>query len=188
MKGSFSIPFSRRSMTRKHRTLLLLATLVLATVAAFFLMIAEPDRDRDRYSLIEEGLYMGSRAARPPPGTTAVLNLGQKKDAFEADHHSWAPIEDGPPAPDLRWLRRQVEFVDARRKAGDTVYVHCASGISRSGMVVVAYLMSKNGWTRDEALRFVRSKRPVTEPNPAFMERLLHWQDELRQEQHAKGQ
>jgi len=131
---------------------------------------------------------MGGHVASPPPGTNAVLNLCEIQDPYEAEHHSWAQIEDGPPAPDLRWLRRQVEFVDARRKAGDIVYVHCAAGASRSGMVVVAYLMHKNGWTRDEALQFVRSKRPVTRPNPAFMERLLDWEDELRQEQHAKEQ
>jgi len=91
----------------------------------------------------------------------------------------WAPIDDGPPAPDLRWLRQQVEFIDTRRRAGDTVYVHCGVGVSRSGLVVVAYEMYKNGWTRDEALKFVRSRRSITRPNPAFMKRLLEWEHVL---------
>ncbi len=43
-------------------------------------------------------------------------------------------------------------------------------------MVVTAYEMYKNHWTRDEALAFVRSKRPEVRPNPAFMRRLHEWE------------
>jgi protein-tyrosine phosphatase len=43
-------------------------------------------------------------------------------------------------------------------------------------MVIVAYEMHKNRWTRDEALKFVRSRRSITRPNPAFMKRLLEWE------------
>jgi len=167
--------------------LLVILGLVLATVAAFFVRIAKPDPDRDSYSRIEEGLYMGGLVTRPPPGTNAVLNLCRKKDPFECKYHVWAPIDDGPPAPDLRWLRQQVEFIDTRRRAGDTVYVHCGVGVSRSGLVVVAYEMYKNGWTRDEALEFVRSKRSVTRPNAAFWDRLREWENELREERRSKG-
>ena len=42
--------------------------------------------------------------------------------------------------------------------------------------VVTAYLMYKNQWTRDEALEFIRSKRPFVRPNPAFMQLLLEWE------------
>jgi len=70
--------------------------------------------------------------------------------------------------------------VDAQRQAGRTVFVHCFAGVSRSGMVVTAYLMFKHGWTRDQALEFVRSKRPSAKPNGAFMELLLEWERELK--------
>ena len=43
-------------------------------------------------------------------------------------------------------------------------------------MVVVAYLMFKNRWTRDEALAHVRTKREIVRPIQAFMERLLEWE------------
>ena len=45
----------------------------------------------------------------------------------------------------------QVAFVEAEREAGRPVYVHCRAGISRSGMVVVASLMSRNGWLATRA-------------------------------------
>jgi dual specificity phosphatase 12 len=59
------------------------------------------------------------------------------------------------------------------------VYVHCKAGNSRAGLVTVGYLMWRNGWTRDEALEFVRVARPQVQPNPAFMGLLLEWEKSL---------
>ena len=153
----------------------ILPVLLIGVALVLFGLAASDERDFN-YSLIETGLYMGGDVAKPPPGTNAVLNLCGKKDLYSCEIHAWESIRDTDPAPDLAWLRRQVEFIEARRKAGDTVYVHCRNGVSRSGLVVVAYEMYKHNWTRDEALKFVRSKRPITRPNPAFMKRLLEWE------------
>ncbi len=144
-------------------------------------------RDEENYSLIEEGLYMGGAVAKPPPGTTAVLNLCEKADPYQCEVHRWEPIPDSAPAPSLDWLRRMVEFIDAQRRAGLTTYVHCFAGVSRAGMVVTAYEMFKNNWTRDEALAFVRSKRPITRPNSAFMERLNEWEQVLKGQSAGAG-
>jgi protein-tyrosine phosphatase len=45
---------------------------------------------------------------------------------------------------------------------------------------VVAYYMFRNGWSRDEAMGFVRSQRPGPRPNPAFMQLLLEWERALK--------
>ncbi len=136
------------------------------------------------YTLIEEGLYMGGDVNEPPPGTTAVLNLCSREDPYSCEVESWKPINDAAPAPSLDWLRERVDFVEKQRDAGRTVYVHCRQGASRSGMVVVAYLMHRHGWSRDEALEFARSKRDVVRPHPAFMELLLEWEQELGKREH----
>jgi protein-tyrosine phosphatase len=47
-------------------------------------------------------------------------------------------------------------------------------------MVTVAYLMWRNGWSRDEALAFVRSRRGQVRPNPAFMVLLREWEEVLQ--------
>ena len=57
----------------------------------------------------------------------------------------------------------------------------CGKGGS-TGLVVVAYLMFEHGWSRDQALAFARTRRPDTRPNPAFMDRLLDWERELRRD------
>jgi hypothetical protein len=137
--------------------------------------------EKEDYDRIEPGLYMGGAVEKPPFGTTAVLNLCEQPDPYQCGIHLWEPIRDGTPAPSTDWLRRMVEFVDTQRRARRTVYVHCYHGVSRSGMVVTAYVMYKNNWTRDEALEYVRSKRPMVRPNRAFMQLLLEWEEYLKQ-------
>jgi hypothetical protein len=132
------------------------------------------------YSQIEDGLTMGGYLGEPPPGTRAVLNLCETKDPYEAEVHRWEMIHDAPPAPTLDWLRQQVDFVAQQRRAGRPVYVHCAAGISRSGMVVTAYLMERDGISRDEALARIRKQRPNVNPNAAFMALLLEWEKSLK--------
>lgn len=132
------------------------------------------------YSLVEENFYMGGRIQEPPPGTRAVLNLCEHEDVFTTEVQQWSKIPDAAPAPSIDWLRKQVEFIDKQCKAGLTTYVHCFAGVSRAWLVVTAYEMHKNGWTRDQALEFVRSKRSIINPNPAFRELLLEWEKELK--------
>jgi protein-tyrosine phosphatase len=128
------------------------------------------------YSRIEPGLYMGGSVSRPPLGTTAVINLCEKPDRYEAPVHIWEPIPDGPPAPSLDWLRKMVRHVEDNRREGRTVYVHCLAGVSRAALVVIAYLMHRDRCTLDEALARVRQGRRRAQPNPAFMERLREWE------------
>ncbi|XP_041969893.1 phosphatidylglycerophosphatase and protein-tyrosine phosphatase 1 [Aricia agestis] len=41
-----------------------------------------------------------------------------------------------------------------------TVYVHCKAGRTRSATLVGCYLMLKNGWSPNEAVEYMRSRRP----------------------------
>jgi hypothetical protein len=166
----------RRNLLYSLLVLCIGAWVVLLSFENHYTAIADPPR----YSLIEGGLYQGGHVAEPPPGTTAVLNLCEMTDPYTCEIHCHEAIPDAAPAPSLDWLRQRVAFVDEQRQAGKVVYVHCAAGVSRAGMVVTAYEMYKNHWTRDEALAFVRRQRPATNPNPAFMQLLVEWEEELK--------
>lgn len=162
-------------------TVVLLTTLGLTTWAGLTAVESQfpplaDFADAAGYNEIEPGLFMGGLVDEPPKGVECVLNLCDFKDSYRAKHHYWNAIPDSEPAPSLDWLKEQVAIVDRHRKKDHGVYIHCLAGISRSGMVTVAYLMSKNNWTRDEALAFVRKSRPIADPNPAFMDRLLEWE------------
>jgi hypothetical protein len=65
--------------------------------------------------------------------------------------------------PDL--VRFAVRVIDEAVKSGGKILVHCHAGISRSPSMVCAYFMYK-GHSWDEALDFVRSKRPQVFPHP----------------------
>ena len=144
-------------------------------------------RSTPNYSEIEPGLYMGGSVLVPPPGTRAVLNLCEVEDSYGVKSHRWVPIPDAAPAPSLDWLREQVAFVAQEMSAGHTIFVHCRAGVSRSGLVVVAYYMSQNGWSRAQAMEFVRTRRPELHPNPAFMKLLLEWEQVLKEKPSIKS-
>jgi hypothetical protein len=135
---------------------------------------------KDNYSRIEDGLCLGGMLSQPPSGTKAVLNVCGTKDIYVAEVHRWKPIPDLGPAPDFDWLTSQVKFMDEQRKAGRPVYVHCRAGVNRSVMVVAAYLMWRDGSTRDEALAIIRAKRPRAGPFGAYQTYLSDWEKRLR--------
>jgi hypothetical protein len=130
------------------------------------------------YSLIENNLYMGGLVASPPPGTKATLNLCQNQDTYTTPVYLWVPINDGPPAPSIAWLEQMVAWVSQHR-GGETTYVHCLGGVSRSGLVTTAYIMFEHHWGRDQALGFVKSKRPQCNPNSAFLQLLSQYEQVL---------
>ena len=55
-----------------------------------------------------------------------------------------------------------IKFID------EAVLVHCAAGVSRSGGIILAYLMWKMLWSFDNAWLYARTKRPKIYPNKGF--------------------
>ncbi|XP_025074420.1 phosphatidylglycerophosphatase and protein-tyrosine phosphatase 1 isoform X2 [Pogonomyrmex barbatus] len=51
------------------------------------------------------------------------------------------------------------DIVDGRNQPG-TVYVHCKAGRTRSATLVACYLITKNNWTPEQAVDYLRIKRP----------------------------
>jgi dual specificity MAP kinase phosphatase len=64
-------------------------------------------------------------------------------------------------------------------ESGDVVFVHCKQGMSRSATIVISYLMRKNGWDLEEALKFVQDKRPIVNPHFLYRVELGLYQEEL---------
>jgi hypothetical protein len=160
-------------------------TAALAVLGAH-LVVGGISREPPNHSRIEAGLYLGGWVAAPPRDVSAVLNLCEVEDPYQAPFHRWEPIRDAEPAPGLDWLRRQVAFIEAQRQEKRGVFVHCRNGVSRSGMVVAAHLMARYGWSRDDALAFMRSRREVVRPNPAFMRLLLEWERAVSSREEGK--
>jgi len=56
--------------------------------------------------------------------------------------------------------------------------VHCASGVSRSATIVIAYIMQEQNLSVDEATSFVRNKRPII--SSKFENELVKWEQKLK--------
>jgi protein-tyrosine phosphatase len=86
-----------------------------------------------------------------------------------------------------RHFGKVVSFIDAARRVGGRVLVHCSAGMSRSVTLVLAYLLttgtgggssSSDGRPMSliDAFRLVKSKRTVVAPNPEFMSQLCAYE------------
>lgn len=62
------------------------------------------------------------------------------------------------------------------RKNNSKCLVHCKMGVSRSASTVIAYAMKEYGWSLEKAYNFVKQKRSIAQPNPAFMKQLAEYE------------
>ncbi|XP_019332302.1 phosphatidylglycerophosphatase and protein-tyrosine phosphatase 1 isoform X2 [Alligator mississippiensis] len=62
--------------------------------------------------------------------------------------------------PTLENLQKGVEFVLKHQECGNSVYVHCKAGRSRSATMVAAYLIQVHNWSPQEAIEAIAKIRP----------------------------
>src|SRR5262249_36886719 len=82
------------------RRCLLLALWCACLGGWFWLRWLEESYEEKPYHLIEDGLYLGSSVAAPPPRTSAVVNLCGREDQYKVDLMLWEPILEGGKQPD----------------------------------------------------------------------------------------
>ncbi|XP_034247763.1 dual specificity protein phosphatase 19 [Thrips palmi] len=70
-------------------------------------------------------------------------------------------------------LATALPLIEETISKGGSVFVHCNAGVSRSPMVVIAFLMVHRGFTYSKANALVKEKRPAAKPNAGFVRQLL---------------
>ena len=73
-----------------------------------------------------------------------------------------------------------INFIEEARRNKKKVLVNCYAGISRSASIVIVYLMYLMGFSVDEALKFLRFKRGIVNPNVGFLEQLRMFERRTR--------
>ena len=97
----------------------------------------------------------------------------QFPDEFEYLHIQGLRDEPKDPRQSLAvHFNETTPFIDAARSGGGRCLVHCWEGRSRSVTVITAYLIEREGMTREAALRLIRKTRPMARPNDRFMREL----------------
>lgn len=109
-----------------------------------------------------------------------ILNMaGSQSCNFHGDLTKYHMIELKDEEQAQLPLYESISLINKAVVRGQPVLVHCIEGKSRSGAIVVAYYMWRNGWTYDVALSFVSEQRAVIS-NPGFVQQLVscttsHW-------------
>lgn len=75
------------------------------------------------------------------------------------------PVDDNLQTEEIRnmelWSFEIVSKLCHEYKLGNTILVHCAAGMQRSAAVVAMFLLATAKISSDEAMAYIRSKRPI---------------------------
>ena len=70
-------------------------------------------------------------------------------------------------------------FIDNAINSGGKVLIHCMYGISRSSTILIAYLKWKYNISVSKALEWIRSARPIANPNNGFILQLREYNPDI---------
>jgi protein-tyrosine phosphatase len=128
-------------------------------------------------SLVEEGLFIGNREGALNKDMLTSLNIKHvlqiqnfETQPFFPGHFTYLclHIADFPTSDITALLPQALLFIAQARQLGENVFVHCDGGVSRSGSVIVAYLMATRDLGFDEALSAAKAARLCIGPNEGF--------------------
>jgi protein-tyrosine phosphatase len=128
---------------------------------------------------VTDNLYIGSyRAAKKfkklkKEGITAIVNLMEKEKYKSPSEFSYLfkSIKDKTYI-NHEEIKEILNFIEENTKEGK-VLVHCASGISRSGGIVIARILIENpDWNWEDARKYVRETSKVS-PHPEIRQSIL---------------
>lgn len=121
------------------------------------------------YDYITDGIFLGTNGCckthfdegLAEKGITVDISLeGERVDgAMGVSSYLWLPVLDET-APSQSQLRLGVTVMRKLKKMNEKMYVHCRNGHGRAPTLVAAYLVCR-GMNAEEALQFIKEKRPT---------------------------
>ncbi|XP_034026165.1 protein phosphatase Slingshot homolog 1 isoform X2 [Thalassophryne amazonica] len=138
----------------------------------------------DKATLIFDHVYLGSEwnasnlEELQVSGVGYILNVTREIDNFFPGTFSYHNVRvyDEEATDLLAHWNDTYNFIVKAKKNHSKCLVHCKMGVSRSASTVIAYAMKEYGWSLEKAYNFVKQKRSVTRPNPAFMRQLAEYE------------
>jgi len=129
-----------------------------------------------KMSEIISGLYLGDEEdafdQRLSSGLTVVNIAAEAKQTPYANRYFHIPANDVPTEQLDKYFPYAIQIIEDELTRGNKVLVHCLAGISRSATIVIAYLMWKYRWSFPTAYEYVKTKRPIIDPNFGFISQL----------------
>ena len=94
--------------------------------------------------------------------------------------HMLVDVDDLPQTNLYPYFKTTYEFISSALNEKKKVLVHCQMGISRSSSILCAFLIRKYKVSPSEAIKFLRQKRSIVDPNPGFRAQLERLYAEVR--------
>jgi len=88
---------------------------------------------------------------------------------------------DSPDYNLLPFFELTNSFIDEAISNNSGVYVHCMAGASRSATIVASYLIKTHNITTNHALRILKGKRAIVNPNPGFIKQLREYEQYIKE-------
>lgn len=103
-------------------------------------------------------------------GITHILNVAQQIPNFFPELFVYHKISilDSPDVNIVSYFHEAASFIKHVQNMNGRVLVHCVSGVSRSVVLVILYLMVESGLLLKEAYDYVFGCRPYISPNEGF--------------------
>jgi protein-tyrosine phosphatase len=101
----------------------------------------------------------------------SLCRIGRTLPAAVDRRHELLVVDSSHPRqnPNLVFsLRDTAATIAAWRDDGQTVFLHCAAGVSRTSAYAAAYLALRLGISGSEALDRITACHPVANPNHGF--------------------
>lgn len=149
---------------------------------------------------IEDGIWLGDRGVYDkecPEYTrfqtiiTAMTEEEVKKYNIQkyAGNRNWLHIDvDDDSVNITQHFQHVIDHVEAARKRGDCVLIHCMGGVSRSPTLMAAYLMWKHQWSAQTSLDYIYTRRTVIRPNDEFVKQLHAYESKMIPDEHTHVQ
>ncbi len=77
-------------------------------------------------------------------------------------------IEDNPNFDIITYCIQIYNIITENNKENQNILIHCDAGVSRTGAILVFYLMKKYNYGYDKSLEYIKTKRPCIELNQGF--------------------
>lgn len=79
-----------------------------------------------------------------------------------------------------QYFDQAFNFIETARKKKEKILIHCKFGISRSASIIIGYFIKYKGYTTSSALEFLKSKRPIVNPNRGFLSQLYSYEYNIK--------
>lgn len=139
-------------------------------------------------------LWLGNKAASQndgwlrAQGITVIFNCTKDIPFISTERSLYRiPVDDNLQQDEIRnlglWSFEIVFKIAKEYNAGNRILIHCYAGMQRSAACVAMYLIGRSRCTTDEAVQYIRTKRPIAfRPAVNFYQAIKTFESQLRQQ------